>query len=43
MDYNYSSDIVAVAFAMIGVILVIALVIYILQVIGMWKVFKNSG
>ena len=43
MDYNYSSDIIAVLFAMIGVILVFALVIYILQVIGMWKVFKKSG
>ena len=43
MDYNYSSDIVAVLFAMLGIILVVALVVYILQVIGMWKVFKKSG
>lgn len=40
---DYESEIMAVLFAMIGIILVIALVVYILQVIGMWKVFKKSG
>ena len=40
---DYESEVIAVLFAMVGIILVIALVVYILQVIGMWKVFKKSG
>ena len=41
--YGYESGVFAAVMAIIGVILVISLVIYILQVIGLWKVFKKSG
>ena len=41
--YGYESGVFAAVMAVIGIILVFALVIYILQVIGMWKVFKKSG
>ena len=46
MDYNgygYESGLVAAVFAILGIILVIGLIVYVLQVIGMWKVFKKSG
>lgn len=41
--YGYETGVFAAVMAVIGIILVFALVIYILQVIGMWKVFKKSG
>ena len=43
MDYGYETGVFAAVMAVIGIVLVFALVIYILQVIGMWKVFKKSG
>ena len=41
--YGYETGVFAAVMAVIGIILVFALVIYVLQVIGMWKVFKKSG
>lgn len=41
--YGYETGVFAAIMAVIGIILVFALVIYVLQVIGMWKVFKKSG
>jgi len=41
--YGYENGVFAAVMAVIGIILVFALVIYVLQVIGMWKVFKKSG
>ena len=43
MAYGYETGVYAAVMAVIGIVLVFALVIYILQVIGMWKVFKKSG
>ena len=40
---DYESEIMAAALALIGIILIVCLVVYILQVVGMWKVFKKSG
>ncbi|MBQ1550854.1 MAG: zinc ribbon domain-containing protein [Bacilli bacterium] len=40
---DYESEIMAAALALVGIILVVCLVVYILQVVGMWKVFKKSG
>ncbi len=40
---GYESEIMAAALALIGIILIVGLVVYILQVVGMWKVFKKSG
>ena len=41
--YGYEAGVFAAVMAVIGIVLVIGLVIYILQVVGMWKVFKKSG
>ncbi|MBR2711854.1 MAG: zinc ribbon domain-containing protein [Bacilli bacterium] len=41
--YGYETGVFAAIMAVIGIVLVFALVIYVLQVIGMWKVFKKSG
>ena len=41
--YGYETGVFAAIMAVIGIILVFAIVIYVLQVIGMWKVFKKSG
>ena len=41
--YGYETGVFAAIMEVIGIILVFALVIYVLQVIGMWKVFKKSG
>lgn len=43
MEYGYDSSIMAAVLAILGIIIVVGLVIYVLQVIGMWKVFKKSG
>lgn len=41
--YGYESGVIAAVLAILGIIIVVGLVVYILQVIGMWKVFKKSG
>ena len=41
--YGYEAGVFAAVMAILGIVIVVGLVIYVLQVIGMWKVFKKSG